>query len=753
MIKVYDRTTDDVGAITRFDSTEFVAWLNEQKSFQFDVETTVTPHWSTKKLMTMQFGSMIQDLQYVFQWKHIADDPELLALIQAKLEDWEIEKVIHNAAFEYIICRFHGIEIHKVFCTMLAEKVIHGGLENADYALADISEKYCNVTLDKTYQTAFGDGILTYGKAVYAADDVKYLGPIKIQQMIELEKWGLLEVMDLENKVCLAFSDMTFNGMEVNIERWMANITLAEPVIEEANKVLNAWLLQDPVLRAKAIELGYLKLEDTINFNLNSPAVKLRLLQLEFPNLTGATKVIIEKYIRDNAQSMTMDQFSALHGVSTKNFKAMEWLLLKNHREWLVSNTYPTKEGNKVVENLYVFPAGHIEINWNSQVQTLPLLKAVEPKLKDLSAESFGKTTHPIIPDVEQYKDSLKLTSSFGEKFLTLIEPDGFVRTNFNQIVSTGRPSSSKPNMNQIPAKEAFTEVGKKAVADGLYPTVNDFYLRYRNAFKFHDWWFVDSDFVGQELAIIAHIAKDEVWFEAITNNLDLHSMVAEKVFGIKWQIAADENCEYYKSKQKCKCKGHKTLRNSVKTLNFGLAYGMSQFKLAATLKCSVKEAEKIMDDYFNSFPKIKQVLTYLGRFGVERGYIQTLSPFFRKRRFPTWHFSKSNIQAHVSGIQYDSNLGSIERASKNQPIQGSGADLCKYTMWLIYKYIRDNNLRDKIKMVAMVYDQITTVCETKELAEWWSPIMDSLMCEGAKKVVTSGILKADTQISPFWTK
>ena len=85
--------------------------------------------------------------------------------------------------------------------------------------------------------------------------------------------------------------------------------------------------------------------------------------------------------------------------------------------------------------------------------------------------------------------------------------------------------------------------------------------------------------------------------------------------------------------------------------------------------------------------------------------------------------------------------------------IQGAGADLSKYTMWLIYKYIRDNNLVDKVNMVAMVYDQITTVCETKELAEWWAPIMDSLMCEGALKVVTSGILKADTQISAVWTK
>jgi DNA polymerase I-like protein with 3'-5' exonuclease and polymerase domains len=668
MIKVYERTTDDVGALAKFSREEFLQWLPVQESFQFDVETNVTPYWSTKKLMTMQFGAISKDIQFVFQWKHIVDDPELLALIKEKLESWEIEKVIHNAAFEYIICRFHEIEIHRVFCTMLAEKVINGGLENADYSLADISEKYCGVILDKTYQTAFGDGLLTYGKAVYAADDVKYLGSIKSQQLEELQKWNLLEVMDLENKACLAFSDMTYYGMQPNVEKWKKNIALAEPVIEAAKNVLDHWLRHDPAIRKKAVELGFLKLEDSINFNLNSPAVKLRLLQLEFPDLSGATKIFIQKYIRDNASKLSVEQLGALVALTSKNFKPMEWLLLSKHREWLTTNYYITKNGDKEEKNLYVFPAGAVDINWNSQTQTLPLLRMVEPKLKDLSAESFGKTSHPIIADVEQYKDSLKLVSSFGEKFLTLIEPDGFVRTNFNQIVSTGRPSSSKPNMNQIPAKEAFTDLGNRLVAEGVFPKVSDFYLRYRNAFEFKEFWFVDSDFVGQELAIIAHIAKDEVWFEAITNNLDLHSMVAEKVFKDKWKNAADDNCEYYRTKQKCKCSGHKTLRNSVKTLNFGLAYGMSQFKLAATLKCTVKEAEKIMEDYFNSFPKIKQVLDYLGRFGVEKGYIQTLAPFFRKRRFPTWHYSKSNIQSHISGVQYDSNLGSIERASKNQP-------------------------------------------------------------------------------------
>jgi DNA polymerase I-like protein with 3'-5' exonuclease and polymerase domains len=719
MIKVFNKTTDDVGELKRFDSFEFTQWLSKQTSFQFDVETTTSPYWCERKLMTMQFGSNTEDLQYVFQWKHIVEDPAVCATIVYALESWEVEKIIHNAAFEYIVCRFHNIEIHNMFCTMLAEKVINGGIENADYALLDISEKYCGVTLDKTYQTAFGDGILTYGKVVYAADDVKYLAEIQRVQLIELKKWDLLNVVDLENKVCMAFSDMTYYGMTLDVGKWKENINLAQPIIDSAKIKLDNWIREDPKLRAKAIELGYLKLEDTANFNLNSPTVKLELLKLEFPDIIGATKIILQKYIRDN--ELNLEHVTALHGMTIKDYTYMSTLLVKNHRD-------------KLIELGYLFPANHIEINWNSQTQVLPLLKAVEPKLKDLSAESFGKTTHPIISDLEEYKDNLKLVSSYGEKFLTLLEPDGKIRANYNQIVSTGRSSCSKPNLQQIPARES---VGN----------------RYRNCFIYDTGWtFVDSDFTGQELALIAHVAKDEVWYQAIINGEDLHSVCAEMVFKSKWKDGADADCAYYKSRQKCKCKAHKTMRNGIKTVNFGLCYGMSHFKLASTLKIPLKEAETLIEDYFKAFPKIKQILNYLTRFGITKGYIQTLAPFFRKRRFPTWHYSKSNIENHLSGVQYDSNLGSIGRQSSNMPIQGSGADLMKWTMWLVYKYLRENNLTDKVHMVACVHDQLTTTC-TSDFSEKWAKELDALMCEGALKVVTSGILKADTQCSQYWTK
>lgn len=178
----------------------------------------------------------------------------------------------------------------------------------------------------------------------------------------------------------------------------------------------------------------------------------------------------------------------------------------------------------------------------------------------------------------------------------------------------------------------------------------------------------------------------------------------------------------------------------------------MSQFKLAATLKCSVKEAEKLIDDYYKKFPQIKKTLAQFGYFGVTNGYTQTLAPFYRKRWFPNWEFLKGEINTHLQGVEPSKELGRIERQSKNHPIQGSGADIIKLAMWVTYRYIRENNLQDKVHIVLSVHDQLTTVCR-EDFAEEWKQKLDDLMCTAAKTVIPSGLLKADTNISDVWTK
>lgn len=172
-------------------------------------------------------------------------------------------------------------------------------------------------------------------------------------------------------------------------------------------------------------------------------------------------------------------------------------------------------------------------------------------------------------------------------------------------------------------------------------------------------------------------------------------------------------------------------------------------------MRISLKEAENLIAEYFSTFPKIRNVLNFLGKFGVQNGYISSIAPYNRRRVFPTWHFAKQFIHNHLNDPVngYNATLGAIERQSKNQPIQGTCADITKLAMGMIYKWIRQNGYVDKINLVLQVHDEIQTVCASIEIAEMWKPVMDKLMCDAAAKIITSGILKADTQITSTWTK
>jgi DNA polymerase I-like protein with 3'-5' exonuclease and polymerase domains len=734
MIRVV--TNQETGYSGNWD--EFVRWVTPQTELQFDIETNVTQWWCTKQVKTLQFGDVEGQVQYVLEYS-ILDDAQL-SLIKEVLESWQILKLIHRASFEYVVMAFHGIEVHNVYCTLVAEKVLQGGAENVDYALADLTRKYLKYDLDKGLQTSFGDGILTPEKVKYAADDVVPLGKIKALQDAQTKKWGLENVMWLEMRSLLAFSECTYHGVALDLTKWRENIALAQPIVTEAKKQLDQWIRDDSRLLAKAVDHNFYKVNDTVNFNLNSPVQKLQLLKLVFPDIQGASLSILKAYMRDN-NSLPANKMYLLVTLLEKDTQPFSEYLVKNHRE-------------ELIESNLLLPAGTIQINWNSIDQALLVLQGVEPKLKSLSEDSLGKVTHPVFEQLSDYKDSLKLTSSYGEAFIEKhVEPDGRVRTNYNQVVSTGRSSSAKPNMQNIPAKESPKSVVDPWLKDNPGKKPKDFFYRYRNSFTYDpDWVFVDSDFTGQELCLIAFASQDDVWYKAIERGEDLHSVTAAMVFGRKWTAATQGDCVFATDRQKCKCAGHQTLRTAVKTINFGLAYGMSKYKLASTIRCSVQEAQQLIDQYFETFPQIKKTLTSFGRFALENGYTQSLKPFFRKRWFANWESLRSRVQLHTSNIDYNASLGRIERQAKNHPIQGSGGDSIKMAMWLTYKYIRDNKLTDKIHIVLNVHDQLTTVCE-KSIADDWCVTFDKLMCDAAKIIIPTGLLKAETMKSPVWTK
>jgi ribonuclease D len=410
---------------------EFKQWSIPLKEFELDVETDVTPYWCTRKLITVQVG--YKSTAWVLQWSELDDWQR--DWIKLYLEDNTRIKLIHHAQFEYITLRFHGIEIGNVYDTMVVEKVLTGGLENANYSLSDLHKKYLGSELDKTEQTTFGDNILTENKVVYAAKDVQILDPIRALQIPQIVQWGLINLVNLENKVVLALGEMTYHGTELDKVKWKENEDWARPFVDSSLKNLNKWLIEDPKLNAKAKELGFLSDKDTMLWNLNAPQQKKELLNLLYPDLEGATKAIIVKYLRDKGVEMPVNDIILLQDVINKDYYRMHERLVTEHRGYLITRGF-------------LVPAGEIQINWNSTTQALVLLQAVHPKLKDLSEESVAKTTHPVFKDLEDYKDNLKLINSFGQAFVDkYVEPDGMVRTEYNQVVSTGRLSSKRPKL------------------------------------------------------------------------------------------------------------------------------------------------------------------------------------------------------------------------------------------------------------------------------------------------------------------
>jgi len=354
-----------------------------------------------------------------------------------------------------------------------------------------------------------------------------------------------------------------------------------------------------------------------------------------------------------------------------------------------------------------------IDIKWSSPTQVLKVFKEYGLDIEKVNAFELSKHKNKaLITKYLEYKEVQKIVSTYGKSFLKYVMKDGKVRTSFWQILNTGRVSSGnredrKPNMQNIPADNKF-----------------------RNCFHARDGYkLVSVDYSGQELGIIASGSKDPVWMKAREEEADLHSICADMVFKEEWRQAdADKK---------------KELRVMIKTINFGLAYGMSKFKLSSTLQITVDDAEALIKQYFTEFPKIKGFLKTLGDYGKRYGYIRTFKPFRRIRWFDNW---RNDLHPKRDFKE----LGTIERMSKNTPIQGTGADMIKLAMILIRNKIKE--LDYPVYMVTQVHDEIG--CEVREdKAEEWAMIQGALMREAGMKIVSEFPMGVDHTISKEWCK
>jgi len=246
----------------------------------------------------------------------------------------------------------------------------------------------------------------------------------------------------------------------------------------------------------------------------------------------------------------------------------------------------------------------------------------------------------------------------------------------------------------------------------------------------------VGGDYSNMELRIIAELSEEPLWINTFKEGKDLHSILCSETF----DIDISRVNEPYPHNPSI------TYRYLQKTIDFGLSYGMTEYKLSNTASISVDLAKEIIKKFFSKVPKVEAFLKERGLFGQTYGYIRTPKPFRRIRQFPKWNY----IQDNPNTPSKNKWLGSINRASMNSPIQGANADIIKQAMIYIQDEIDDNEWNAGI--ILQIYDELQTECLKSE-AELWKAKLQELMIKAGQIILKKVPVVVDVKISNCWSK
>lgn len=292
-----------------------------------------------------------------------------------------------------------------------------------------------------------------------------------------------------------------------------------------------------------------------------------------------------------------------------------------------------------------------------------------------------------------------KLRGTYVDSLPMLVNPEtGRLHTSFNQTGAvTGRMSSSNPNLQNIPIR---TELGREI----------------RRAFVVPEGCLLFSaDYSQVELRILAHVAKEETLINAFRNDQDIHATTASKLFGVPLaQVTRDQ-------------------RNLAKTINFATIYGSSAFGISNRTDMDPKEARRFMDQYFVTYPNIKEYIEKTTKMANEAGYVETL--LGRKRFFPELHSGRLPFMQRAA----------VERAAINAPIQGAAADIMKIAMIRLHERLHAGGF--EARMLLQVHDELVLEAPVGE-KEALVPIICEVM-ENAYQLDVP--LKVDVEVGPNW--
>ena len=271
--------------------------------------------------------------------------------------------------------------------------------------------------------------------------------------------------------------------------------------------------------------------------------------------------------------------------------------------------------------------------------------------------QSFA-AEHRIVALVLEYRGVKKLLSTYVEALPQLVNRvTGRIHTSFNQAVTaTGRLSSTNPNLQNIPVRDAL---GKR-IRRAFIPSDDEHLL-------------LAVDYSQVELRLMAHLSGDESLIKAFADGEDIHAATAAKLFGKAIsEVSAEE-------------------RRRAKTANFGIIYGISAFGLSQRLEIPRKEAKELIEGYFRTYPKVQEYMERVVADAREKGYVETI---FGRRRYLNDILSRNAVARGVA-----------ERNAINAPIQGSAADIMKMAMVEVWRRFRAEGIRSQV--ILQVHDEL----------------------------------------------
>jgi DNA polymerase-1 len=323
-------------------------------------------------------------------------------------------------------------------------------------------------------------------------------------------------------------------------------------------------------------------------------------------------------------------------------------------------------------------------------------------ELEKLGAEAANLSAEQraVLDLIFEQRQLEKLRGTYVDALPAMVHPEtGRIHTSFNQTgASTGRLSSSDPNLQNIPIR---TEIGREIRKGFVAP---------------HEWVLLAADYSQVELRILAHVTGEPGLVEAFKAGLDIHAATAARLFNVPLETV------------------DRIQRNLAKTINFATIYGISAYGLSNRTEMNPAEAQRFLDQYFATYPRVQKYIKDTLLFVQENGYVETL--LGRKRFFPEL--------LSGSRLPYMQRQGQ-ERAAINAPIQGTAADIIKIAMNRLHPRLKQEGYR--ARMLLQVHDELLLECPMSEV----KPVVE-IVCDEMENAYSLQVpLKVDVEVGPNW--